>query len=775
MRLGYSMKLLMTKWPRHQFQSLPSFPMSSSRASAVSGFAIRELSVQAHAGVSEDGSALTRDELDHIPNAVSLTRAELDQVRLKRLRHWFSQATRESTECARQYLRDLSICQGASESVLELALVWCNDSNYIRNYFFPVVYRRAGLTPGVRSHNMLIRQLVIEGCLESANDVIANDFVKLGLSPNTYTQHYISLNEKQLDVRRANALMRRPLFDKSPMPLFNKLLKNHVLKGRSLKIEWIKYALKWCMSYPEMLLVMQRVHSHVQGQIGDSRMALPRGYEDITRMLEERRVLEGWDDGMKAPSLSPISGNMAIDFGVSKRRIQHLKRLFTEDSFGGSEAALNFFGLMQQNGVANRAALNVVLQHCDSAQDMLRMLVYGWAVIGDRDVFRKDREDLSTADFPSILEKKCKLRRLEMPSYSYETVLNPDTGKDMHRCTCTVLGILGRSGLHTNESMAQADAAEVVLKSEWPMFNAFGMLESKCQLYGMDDPIFSIRTIEAESTCMYQCKCNANGMSTTGGIYADIFKAKADAAENALLEIEWPMDDGVNQAYQKSHPFLIESDRRTRAYNNAHAHLVREACIQNDGWKDAVDISSAISDAERNGRSLRDWTNSMGLVFDDTDERNPIIRFPDVPHPSRSLPSGAEKKSARLPNHEIHISSVNLICERFMLEGDYTMANECLVLLSCHGDSRTQRILNQTEGELNVRRNELMGKWIDIGTQQAIMRATKLQSQLIENGRMSVVWAKVGKGLNLPATDGRRHVGESVQLVDIAGPNEEVF
>ena len=103
------------------------------------------------------------------------------------------------------------------------------------------------------------------------------------------------------------------------------------------------------------------------------------------------------------------------------------------------------------------------------------------------------------------------------------------------------------------------------------------------------------------------------------------------------------------------------------------------------------------------------------------------------------------------------------------------MANECLLLLSCEGDSRTHKILNQTEKELFARRNELMQKWADTGTRHSMMRATRLQAQLIENGRMSVVWAKVGKGLNLPTTDGRRHIGESIEFVDIAGPNEEIF
>ena len=208
-------------------------------------------------------------------------------------------------------------------------------------------------------------------------------------------------------------------------------------------------------------------------------------------------------------------------------------------------------------------------------------------------------------------------------------------------------------------------------------------------------------------------------------------------------------------------------------------------------------MGTVLSDVDREGLSLRDWVESVaGLVYDDvSDDTRPIVRLPSTRmlSPCKSCvvdgDSGASTDvNASIPTtassnmvlesaltREIHVSSVNLICERFMLEGDYAMANECLTLLSCPGDSRTRKILDQTEAELSKKRNELMRRWTEYGTHRSMSKTTILQSQLIENGRMSVMWAKAGKGGHVPITDGRRAFGEMIELVDVAGPNEEIF
>ena len=203
-----------------------------------------------------------------------------------------------------------------------------------------------------------------------------------------------------------------------------------------------------------------------------------------------------------------------------------------------SEASLAFFHTIQQNRVESRAALNVMLQqYCNSAQEMLYMLVYGWAVIGDRDEFQRDQEKLREADPVSLLAKKCRLRKVEPPVYSFENVTNLETENKMYQCSCIVLDFVTTSGVHASKSAARADAAQAAMKGEWPVFNAFGMLEAKCQAYGYTHPSYSLRTIENDSNSptMYQYKCSAHGVTATSAIHTDISAAKSDAAESVYL------------------------------------------------------------------------------------------------------------------------------------------------------------------------------------------------------------------------------------------------
>eukprot|EP00946_MAST-07B_sp_MAST-7B-sp1_P000816 g816.t1 len=757
----------------------------------------RERAAERGARAHAELTARERDELSLQEDAdawTRLERRELDKMRLDRLRKWFKSATPSSAESARQYLRELyMVPRGLSEASAGVALVWCNNAHCIQNYFFPVAFPQAGLVPGIRSYNILIRQLILEGRPGEARRVLEEVIPDQGLSPNEYTYKYLSMDDRKLVELRSIALSRRPLFERSPLPFFHTMLKQGVFKGHETEVTWIKHALAWCSSYPEMMQMLLTVSAHVQHgtsrreatlqSVGaTSELCLPNSYGEIQSMLEEQCMLEGWDPASIRGGTSSI--NSTKHFGLRKRRIQHLRQLCERDMKEESDISLTFFQVMQQNRVESRSALNVMLQHhCNSAEEMLRMLVYGWAAIGERKEFQPDQENLRKADPVSTLAKRCHLRNVETPMYHCDTVTNLDTEKEMYQCTCSVLDFVTTSGVHPNKLMARADAARAAMKCKWPLFNAFGMLEAKCQAYGYVHPTYSLRTIENDSASptMYQYKCSAHDVTVTSGIHTDISAAKSEAAENALLSIQWPTgEDERAREVDRSVSSSVDVE--------ALAEYVQGVCKENGGWKEAVDIGTMLSEVERGGLSLRAWVETVaGLVYDDVSkDTRPVVRLPGVRASDPALGTylwTARNNLATETNcafegplsREIHVSSVNLICDRFMLEGDYAMANECLELLSCPGDGRTRNILNQTEAELNRKRNKLMREWTEYGTQRSMIKTSKLQSQLLENGRMSVVWAKAGKNGRIPSTDGRRNFGDIIEFKDVAGPNEEIF
>ena len=154
----------------------------------------RATSSLADAGLEERGArgpavltARERDEFLQQEEADAMTRLDhkvLDEMRLDRLRNWFKSATPSSAESARQYLRELyAIPGGLSEVSVGVALAWCNNAHCIQNYFFPVVFPQAGLVPGIRSYNILIRQLILEGRSDEAHRVHKASFPALAWFP----------------------------------------------------------------------------------------------------------------------------------------------------------------------------------------------------------------------------------------------------------------------------------------------------------------------------------------------------------------------------------------------------------------------------------------------------------------------------------------------------------------------------------------------------------------------------------------------------------------